>query len=267
MMKKILVITATLGNRDTLHRTITSVKSIGSYDVHHVIVAPAYIIPDLKNKYGDNLVYESEPMGCRGIYAALNHGFKKYGKNYEYLTFINDDDYWLPQYRNLIDYILMHDKCDFVYGRTMYVDENNVRIGEQTSCSQFKRFIPLLSTNVIMLTQQATIIRSSLFFELGGFDETYKLVADTKFWAVLSLKHLKYKYFNKCCAAYMIQDGQLSSDHSTQAKEHQRLLSELPSKSTISRLYSKIYFRCYNLKIYLKRFIGTRNIKNPFRGG
>lgn len=40
MENKILVITATLGDRDTLSRTIDSVKQIGGNLVRHVIVRP-----------------------------------------------------------------------------------------------------------------------------------------------------------------------------------------------------------------------------------
>lgn len=265
MIPQILVITATLGDRDTLQRTIDSVRSIGGNDVKHIIIAPKEKIPIIREKH-DSITCIPEPEGKNGIYPALNYAFQTYGRDYRYLTFINDDDYWLPNFRILITAIQSGD-FDFVYGKTKYMDVYSVPIGEQTSSKQFKDFIPLLFSNIALLTQQATIIRSEWFFKLDGFDESYKLVADSKFWAMLSLEKVKYHYFNSYCAAYSIQDGQLSSDHEAQGLEHVRMLSELPNVSQHKVKLAKIRFRMVNVGIYVKRFLAKRKILNPFRGG
>lgn len=263
-MKKILVITATLGNRESLKRTIDSVKEIGKEDVSHVIVCPEDKIPSIKQEYG-NIDCTAEPTEKMGIYAALNHGFQTYGKEFDYLTFINDDDYWLPDFRILIDKI-KEGKSDLVYGKTRYVDSHGKTIGRQASSGNFKSFVPLLYHNIILLTQQATIIKSDWYFKLQGFDESYRLVADTKFWAKLSLEKIKYRYFNLECAAYMIQEGQLSSDHHVQNTEHQRLLKELPPISSYNKEIAKARFRITNLNVYIKRLFSHKSIRNPFRG-
>lgn len=103
-MKKILVLTATLGNRTTLKKTIESVRRIGGDVVKHVIVCPKSSIEYLRETYGD-IECLAEPSEKKGIYAALNHGFNTYGRDYQYLTFINDDDYWLDDFRLLIEKI------------------------------------------------------------------------------------------------------------------------------------------------------------------
>lgn len=254
MKPSILVVTATLGTRKTIEKTITSVKNIGKGLVKHVIIAPEHAILTLKQQYPD-LEYIAEPQNKKGIYAALNYAFYTYGNDYKYLTFINDDDYWLPQFQILIDTIIQNTNLDFVYGKTLYINEDNIPIGKQTSANMFKKFIPLLNSNIILLTQQATLIKSSLFFQIGGFDENYKLVADTKFWAILSLKDINYKYINKCCAAYTLQEGQLSADTSTQSKEHLKLIKELPQFSKWENTKNKIIFRLNNLSTYINRLI------------
>ena len=121
MKAKILVITPTLGNRDTLSKTIESVREVGGDFVKHVIVTPLSQIPLIKKRFGD-IECLPELEGRKGIYAALNHGFKTYGKDFEYLTFINDDDYWLPDFKLLIDTI--EKGYDFVYGKVNYILEN-----------------------------------------------------------------------------------------------------------------------------------------------
>lgn len=262
MNPMILVITPTLGDRISLQRTIESVHIIGGNDVKHIIIAPKNRIKALQEKY-PYITFISEPEGKKGIYAALNYGFNKYGHEYEYMTFINDDDYWLPKFRKLINTV-KEGHFDFVYGRTKYVDSRNKFLGEQTSSGYFSDFIPLLHSNIVLLTQQSTILRSEWYFKLKGFDESYKLVADSKFWAQLSLEKIKFKYLKCCCAAYMIQEGQLSSDHNTQTIEHKRLLNELPSMAFVRVQFSKVRYRLINWDVYLKRFFLNKRFSNPF---
>lgn len=252
--KKVLVVTATLGNRESLKKTIESVRSIGGSIVQHIIIAPQSKIALIKGQFG-NIDCLAEPEGEKGIYAALNYAFQTYGHDYNYLTFINDDDYWLPNYQHIIMELVNNPSLDLVYGRTQYVNSQGVKIGTQTCSNQFTQFIPLLKSNIILLTQQATLIKSDLYFKLGGFDESYKLIADTKFWALLSqIKNIHYKYLNEECAAYTIQEGQLSSDHVTQRMEHARLLQEFDVKFYNRYKLINLRFRLNNLLIYINRY-------------
>lgn len=254
MGAKILVITPTLGNRETLSMTIESVRKIGGSLVKHVIVAPKKQIPSIKNKYG-NIECLPEQEDKKGIYAALNHGFKTYGKDYEYLTFINDDDYWLPDFKLLISAI--EKGYDFVYGKVNYILENkNGIIKPMASSSQFKEFIPLLYHGIILFTQQATLIKSNLYFEMGGFSEDYKLVSDTKFWADLSLLNIKYKYISKPCAAYIHQYENLSTlNKELQTQEHIKLLELMPKVTLFKRCLAVLKFRLINSPVYINRIL------------
>mgnify|MGYP002424820170 CR=1 FL=1 len=251
--ERILVVTATLGYRESLKRTIESVRAIGGSIVRHIIIAPQSKIALIKERFG-NIECLAEPEGKKGIYAALNYAFQTYGHNYNYLTFINDDDYWLPNYQYIITELVNNPSLDMVYGRTQYVNSQGIKIGTQACSYQFMQFIPLLESNIVLLTQQATLIKSELYFKIGGFDESYKLIADTKFWAQLSLMNIHYKYLNKECAAYTIQDGQLSSDRVTQRMEHERLLQELNAKSYKRYDLTILKFRLNNLLIYINRY-------------
>lgn len=251
MKAKILVITPTLGNRETLSKTIESVREIGGDLVKHVIVTPRLQIPFIKKSFG-NIECLPELEGKKGIYAALNHGFKTYGKDFEYLTFINDDDYWLPDFKLLINTI--EEGYDFVYGKVNYILENKDGIVKPMACSnQFKDFIPLLHSKVVLFTQQATLIKSKLYFQLGGFSEEFKLVSDTKFWGDLSLLDIKYKYIPKPCAAYAIQEGQLSSNKELQTKEKDILIQSFPKVSRSKKYIALLRFRFNNLFVYVQR--------------
>ena len=251
-MKKILVVTATLGNRSTLERTISTVKNIGNDYVKHVIIAPQQAVFAIKQKY-PYIECISENANSNGIFSALNQAFNLYGSNYDYLTFINDDDYWLPDFYYLIDSLQKDSSLDFVYGKVKFVDKNGVKIKNQSCSSQFYSFLPLLRNGIILLTQQATIIRSDYFFLIGGFDEKYKLVADTKFWIELSLLKPRYKYINRQCAAYTIQKGeQLSSDKNTQKVEQENILSSFSDIHVKGDYKILLWYRIVNILVYIK---------------
>ncbi|MBW9202386.1 glycosyltransferase [Bacteroidales bacterium SW292] len=252
IMSSILVLTPTLGNRKSLLRTIESVKEIGRDEVKHVIVCPQQMIPHL-SRLSEGVEFLAEPEGKKGIYAALNHGFHTYGKNYDYLTFINDDDYWLPDFRQLIDAVVQDDSLGMVYAKTIYIDAVGKVIGKQASSGQFDHFLELFQRGIILLTQQATLVKSSHFFEIGGFDETYKLVADTKFWIQMSLLKPHFRYFRTYAACYTLQKSQLSNDKTTQQIEHRRLLLEFPVYSSIGIRMQEVIYRLSNLTIYVER--------------
>ena len=257
MGKDILVITATQGKRQTLGETIRSVREVGAGRVRHIVISPESALQDIKDRYPDTECV-TEPKEATGIYSVLNNGFNTYGKDYKYLTFLNDDDTWLPEYRELIETITKDESLDLVYGKTRFVNKYGVKIGSQACSGQFDRFIPLLHSGIILLTQQAVIMKSDLFFSIGGFDESYRLVADTKMWAQISQKGIHFRYINKECATYRIQQGQLSSDHKLQKEEHARLLSEVGGTSSI---LSTITFRLTNIPTYAKRLFGIKGYR------
>lgn len=259
---RILVVTPTLGVRDSLDKTIESVKPFKT-SVDHVLVAPKENVEALREKYALRVIPESEGKP-KGIYAALNTAFEALIGDYDYMTFINDDDYWLPNFSSLIDSIETS-AWDMVYARTYFVDEKGDFLSEQTSCPWFTWFGSLLKRKgIVMLTQQATIIKTSLFRQLSGFDTSYKLVADTKFWIEASqIPDLQVKYIDKVVAAYRVQEGQLSSDVNLQRNETERLLDEFPGLHKAS-LCQYLAYRLYNWRIYLRRFFRGR-MTNPMR--
>lgn len=250
-MNKILVITATLGNRSSLARTIESVRSINKGNIKHVVVAPSKKIAEIEAQY--NIECLPEPEGKKGIYSALNHGFYTYAKDYDYITFINDDDYWLPSFNKMIEVLDKDPSIDFIYSKTLYVNESNQVFRKQSCSNQFYSFLDLFHRGIILFTQQTTLLRSGLFFKIGGFDESYKLVADTKFWIQLSLLKPKYKYLNDFTSCYTIQKNQLSNDKTIQNQEHRRLGKEFPIKGYLKKRIVEFEYRLININNYIQR--------------
>lgn len=248
---KILVVTATLGKRESLNKTISSVKSIKYDNIKHIIITPEECIKDISNKYDIECIPEDKRR--KGIYGALNHAFFTLAKDYDYITFLNDDDYWLPNFKLIIE--RAQEGYDFIYGKVNFIlEKDNNKISPMACSNQFKDFIPLLHNNIVLLTQQATLIKTELFFKLNGFNENYKLVSDTLFWAQLSMLKIKFSYIPKACAAYLIQEGQLSSNKELQKMETLSILRSLPQCSKYSIIKASIIFRIKNIKVYLKKY-------------
>lgn len=246
--KKVLVVTPTLGTRSSLWHTIQSVRLHGGGKVKHVVVCPSEKKSYISKTYDVDCI--AEPIGCKGVFDAVNYVFYLLGKQYEYITYINDDDYWLPDFSILLE-LIEHTKVDLVYGKVVY-ERNGKRI--RMACSdRFSDFVPLLKCGIVLFTQQATLLRSSVFFAVGGFDVTYKLVADTKLWSVLSLQNISYSYVEKECAVYTYQEGQLSSNKELQKREHILLNAQLPNYASLNMLLATARFRIHNLPVYMKR--------------
>lgn len=257
-----LVVTPTLGTRnDSLKRTVDAVAKIGGLRVKHVLTAPLNKCEELKTVF-PKLEVIPEPEGCRSIYTALNYAINNYIKEFKYFTYINDDDYWLPDFQILFEALDNDDSVDVAYGRTSFVDDKNIFIGEQTSAPFYKSFGSLLRSNIVLFTQQATLIKGEWFIKLKGFDEGYKLIADTDFWFRAVSLGASFKYVRNVCAAYTIQDSQLSSNSTLQSTEHIELLRKNNiSDNRIKSIFVHILFRLYNSQIYIKRFLkgGTLN--------
>ena len=247
---QILVVTPTMGKRDSIKRTIDSVRKYGGEMVRHVLVCPRDKREKLAAPYRMECI--GEPEGAKGIYPALNYAFKKQGMGYRYITFINDDDYWLPAYTQLIREALDSDS-QLVYGR-ICCEKDGKRV--DVACSgRFCDFAVLLHRGIVLSSQQATLVRPAVFFEVGGFDEHYRLVSDTKLWAQLCVKNVTYHFVDRPCAVYTCQPGQLSEDGILQLQEHRDMLRALPSFSRWVVWRAVARFRFGNLPVYFRRWL------------
>lgn len=247
----ILVITPTLGCRNSLSKTINSVKTIGENRVFHVIITPQDNFVKLQNLFPSNMVI-CEPDTCRGIYDALNYAINLFKGQFKYITYINDDDYWLPEFSKLFHYLDSNPLVDIVYAKVKYVDSDNRIIGEQSSFPCANSFVDLLHNDIVIFTQQATLMKSKVFFELGGFDENYKLISDSIFWYRAIINKYNFHYQNIFCASYMIHEGQLSADKIKQKVEKEVFLKSV-CVNKFNSFYKTIIFRLFNLDVYFKR--------------
>ena len=251
---KILIVTPTLGTRQTLLETCKSVLDIGGDKVHHIVTCPRTAIDDVTQMAeGVEVVAEG---GGKGVYGAVNYVLKSRASNYGWVGYINDDDYWLPDMKGLIDSALEDRENDIFYGRVLFVNQHGKPLMVSSCSARYKSFPILAARGISMFTQQAALIRSDLFLRLGGFDENYSLVADTDFWIRAITSDARCHYINIICAAYRLQPGQLSADLKTQKAETDRLRAQygLRSNSWLAR-FAAVRYRFENSKLYLSRLL------------
>ena len=213
---KLSIITVNLNNKSGLQKTIDSVISQTYKEFEWIIIDGGSTdgSKELIEKYSSYITYwVSEPD--KGIYNAMNKGI--ISANSEYLLFLNSGD-WLINTNIIEQAFPFMNNADFVYGSLQLVNrDGDIKIWDIPIDSVTGEFF-LNST----MPHPATFIKKEKLLQYGGYDESYKIAADWKFFmdAILfgnsSLKKMPF------VVSVFSEDG-ISSTQLTQVKsERQR---------------------------------------------
>ena len=257
LSSKILIVTPTLGTRQTLLETCKSVRDIGGDKVEHIVACPGKAINAVMGMVNGAEVVE-EGKG-KGVYAPVNHVLKMKAPHHEWVGYINDDDYWLPDMKRLIDSVSENSTSDVFYGRVLYINEQGDPLIVGSSSNRFESVPILAARGIFAIPQPATLIRSDLYLRLGGFDETLRLLADTDFWIRAIMGGAHCRFIDKVCATYRLQPGQLSGDTKAFKLETDRMLAQhgLRGDNWRGRIEEGRY-RLENAKVYFTRLWQTK---------
>lgn len=253
--KPILVFTPTLGESKTLSRTIKSVKNISHDLVDHIIICPKKSSKKLLNIYKDN-DYLIEPENINGVFESINWAFKNLENQYQYFTYINDDDYWLQGMYKLLSYCLTSKK-DIIYSNNIYIDPSNNLIYKGSNFPNTHLFCNLSLRGIPQFTQQSVLIKFKTFKENNYFDESLPLNADTDLFYRMIKNGASSKYINTLSSAYTLGPGRLTSLKSKRDQAHELFLNKhyKKNKKTVLLFLSVLIFRFYNLPLYIERFL------------
>lgn len=231
---KLSIITVNLNNRDGLQKTIDSVVSQTFRDFEWIVIDGGSTdgSKELIEQYAEHFAYwVSEPD--KGVYNAMNKGIKV--AKGDYLQFLNSGD-WLCDVRTLqrvfrLDYdedIVFSNKCIMCsYDGTSIVIEREYG----------NRFTPF---NIVHKTinHQSAFIRRILFDRFGYYDESYKIIADRKFFFDAILCHNATTAMLDFIVVFMDAEGISSTEDSSHEKE--RLICEYMPVSSVSDYYEHI---------------------------
>ncbi len=169
MSVRISVITVTYNCVDTIEKTIKSVINQTYENVEYIIVDGASTdgTKEIIEKYLNHIsVYISEPDS--GIYEAMNKALKNsHGKLIE---FLNGDDYYYNNdvLEEVAQAFLDHPQMDILVGKDAEGIASSVHRPAEYRSIYVDAIFP----------HQATFAKKSVFDEIGGFDEKYRICAD-----------------------------------------------------------------------------------------
>lgn len=222
-MPLISIITTVLNDKEGFELTAKSIISQTSLkDIEWIVIDAASTdgTVDVIRKYSSNISYwVSEPD--KGIYDGMNKGIAK--ATGQYLLFLNAGDTLHSQ--NTIETVITHKDFghyDYLSGHTVYtLNEKAIGTGlapnSITGAFFFKK----------SLGHPSTFIRTDRLKGMGGYDTSYKIVADAKFFFEdIILKNASYKKTDHIISEFDYS-GISSTKYQETYEEHKRFLTEL----------------------------------------
>ena len=252
--RRILVITPTLGESDFLDTTVRSVAS-QPLDILHILSAPAEKVQSLRARY-PHLQVVPDGGKSGGIYGALNAAIATASGDWDWFTYINDDDVLRPGFSEaLYRHLISGNPGSVIYGDVSMIDEKGHTISPIT-VERNPSWIPaLLKQGISPLMQQGMLFRRETVARLGGFDLRYRLCADLDFWLRALVSGAAFRYYQVCVAQFRLRQGQLSGNTALTKREQFEIVERhLPvSFSYLHKLTARWRYRTYNLPRYLTR--------------
>lgn len=184
MQKKLSVITVNRNNAEGLRRTVESVLSQTFRDLEFIIIdgASTDASLDVFKEYAQGItIWKSEPD--KGTYDAMNKGIK--ASSGEYCYFLNSGDYLAGS--TVLERVFNENLyCDIVSG-----DVRKLRPNGKYRTIISPESVSLHKLCIHSLPHQATLIRRSLFEEIGLYSENYRIVSDWEFFLKALVLHSK----------------------------------------------------------------------------
>lgn len=213
MGSKLSVITVNRNNAEGLKRTIASVLSQSFKNFEFIIIDGASVDQStviIKEHAADLSYWISEPD--KGIYHAMNKGIKS--SKGEYCLFLNSGDYLVEN--TVLEKIFGQDiHGDIVSGNVRKIRPNNKfrRVSSPEKVSLHKLCIH-------SLPHQATLIRRSLFGEIGFYNESYRIVSDWDFFLkALVVYEKSYQHLDEDVSYFKLGGVSSSEENFTLSRE------------------------------------------------
>ena len=211
-----------------------------------------------------------------GIYNAMNKGVRM--ATGEYTLMLNSGDYLVDE--NVIERIIsLFDGTDIIQGNTIE-DYHNKKVRNRGYGKSNIDFFDVMKGYFL---HQASFCRRDLFDRYGMFDESYRIIGDTKFFMTsLGINNASFKYVDVDVANY--ETTGISAEKHGQwadrrAKEFRRMRDELYSKRLNSffedndkkvRLYNTLHqhrwiWKIVMLLVHIHDFLYTKEKLPPFK--
>jgi len=250
----LLVVTPTLGDSEYLDASIQAVRDL-SLTTTHVISCPAPKVATLGQRFPHCIVVPD--AGREGaIYGALNAALEQAPKEWDWFTYINDDDELTPGFAQMArEHFQRTDAEPVTYGDVRVIIEDGTPISLITTEKTPRYFAPLLQQGISPLNQQGMLFRADVVRESKGFDMRYRLCADLDFWLRAHAAGHEFRHYPLEVGKFRIREGQLSGNVALTVREQDEIVSRvLPERSSPLKLqWARLRYRLLNLPRYLER--------------
>ncbi|MBN9692341.1 MAG: hypothetical protein J0M24_19000 [Verrucomicrobia bacterium] len=206
---RILIVTPTLGASPWLSETVESVRAMCP-DCVHVLVAPKTVVGNLAERFPHCVVLEDGGKEA-GLYGAINIAVKHFTNQWDFMSYINDDDLLMLGFCDAVAALKKSDSTvDIAYGRVWYIDSKGDLVSPISIERHTDSLLDLASILVPGIVQQGMLVSYNCWHALNGFNERYKLAADFDFIIRAKLAELVFCFVDAEVAAFRLRKGQLS---------------------------------------------------------
>jgi glycosyltransferase involved in cell wall biosynthesis len=246
------VVTPVYNGEKYIRRTIESVLAQERAAIEYIVVDGASTDGTMKivQEYSDRITtIVSEPDS--GMYNAINKGFAlASGTIFSYL---NSDDTYLPGTIAKVVRCFADQALDLCFGNCIYVDATDRELFRYDGIDLPFNWIARLGR--IPFAQQTAFWSKTLFDKVGGFDENYRYVADTKFlFQCLRLAQNNKIHVHEYLASFRQHVDAFSTRSAAEmAREHHRVLGELGMRPGLSRWVVEALVKWKNRKNIVNR--------------
>ena len=184
---KLSVITINYNGREGLQRTINSVLAQTFTDYEWIVIDGGSTdgSKELIEQYAAHFSYwVSEPDG--GVYQAMNKGIRH--ASGEYLQFLNGGD-WLYSPTTLADVFNTHHDADVLYG-----DSNIIEPVKDAWIKREPDKLILGHFYSASIGHQSAFVKRTCFEKIGLYDESFKIIADWKFFLTALLNNMSFAH-------------------------------------------------------------------------
>jgi len=248
----ISVVIPTLNSDWCLGETLQSILGQAG-SVARIIVADSNSTDDTR-RICDQLGIEviTEPKG--NMYRAINAGLHRCDT--EWLAYTNADDPWYGDaHRRLLEAGQKHG-ADIVYGACDCIDTHGRFLYSYDPPAPHK-LQAFFRTAWMPFAQTTVIFRRSLFEQLGGFDDRYRLSADFDFFLRAHRKGARFVLVEgRPVSRWRLHETQLSKQHAEAAEAEKRdSAARAGLRSTSADRASIFLWRVSNWRNYLERIM------------
>ena len=220
---KLSIITINYNNRDGLSRTIDSIIRQTCKEFEWIVIdgdSTDGSIELIRQNEQHISYWISEPD--KGIYNAMNKGLQQ--AHGEYCLFLNSGD-WLAK-NNSLDEVLPLLSGDIYVARSLYYNGREIK-GKSRQLAQNTFSASTIARE--SLPHQSTFIKTSLLCNAGGYDETYRLLADWAFFLQSALSGTTEFVFTDICTTIYDTRGLSATKRTLFEEEKKRVMAIIPA--------------------------------------